>query len=830
MVALSRLPRVPEGEPVGMLGFRASPRVRSGNYRGICMVLRQGGFLASLAFSALIAGTSCSTAAAAEDALYKDPDAAIPARVDDLLGRMTLEEKIVQLLAVWEDKAEILDDSLELDLEKLGQKYPLGIGQFSRPSDSRGPVSPRVEPRRDARETVELVNALQKFAREETRLGIPMFFHEEGLHGYAAVGATSFPQAIGLASAWDRSLVTEVNNITAREIRARGVHLVLSPVVDIARDPRWGRIEETFGEDPFLVSEMGIASVRGLQGELIDGQLAPGKVFATLKHMTGHGQPESGTNVAPAPFSERELRENFFPPFEAAIKDAGVRLVMASYNEIDGVPSHVNEWLLRDVLREEWDFDGAVVADYYAIDQLVGLHHVAANMRQAAVRAFNAGVDIDLPNGHAYPTLIDALRDGEVQEAAIDAAVKRVLELKFRSGLFEEPFADAAYAEQVTNNAEARALARKAAERSIILLKNDGMLPLALPDAGRSSDRQVIAVVGPNAAVARLGGYYGEPPHTVSILDGIREKAGDRAEVRFAQGVFITENDDWWADEVVLADPEQNRRLIREAVEVAREADVIILAIGDTEQTSREGWGDNHLGDRASLDLVGEQQELFDALRALDIPLTVILINGRPASTVEISDKANAILEGWYLGEQGGHAMADVLFGDVNPGGKLPVTVPRHVGQLPMYYNYKPSSKRGYLFDTTEPLYPFGWGLSYTTFELGAPQLSRSRIGPDGSVDVEVSVRNTGRVAGDETVQLYVRDLVASVTQPVKELKGFERVTLAPGERTTVRFTLTPETFRMWNDRMERVVEPGEFEIMTGPNSVELESVILTVR
>src|SRR5690606_34687216 len=447
------------------------------------------------------------------------------------------------------------------------------------------------------------------------------------------------------------------------------------------------------------------------------------------------------------------------PICEAAIKDAGVRLVMASYNEIDGVPSHVNEWLWRDVLREEWGFDGVVVADYYAIDQLVGLHHVASDMRQAAVRAFRAGVDMDLPNGNAYPILLDAVRDGEVDEAAVDAAVGRVLELKFRSGLFEEPFANAAYAKQVTNNEEARALARKAAERSIILLKNDGMLPLALPEAGRSSDKQVIAVIGPNAAVARLGGYYGEPPHTVSILDGIREKVADRAEVRFAQGVFITESDDWWADEVVLADPEQNRRLIREAVEVAREADIIILAIGDTEQTSREGWGDNHLGDRASLDLVGEQQELFDALRALDIPLTVILINGRPASTFEISDKANAILEGWYLGEQGGHAMADVLFGDVNPGGKLPVTVPRHVGQLPMYYNYKPSSKRGYLFGTTEPLYPFGWGLSYTTFELDSPRLSKNRIGPEDSVDVEVSVRNTGILAGAVTVPLYERTI-----------------------------------------------------------------------
>ena len=799
--------------------------------------VRQRCFLVSLAVLGLMVAGTFSTATNAaspqkpsEDSLYRDRAAPAAARAEDLLARMTIEEKIVQLMAVWESKTAIFDSSLEVDPAKLKARYPNGLGQFSRPSDATGPVSPRVQPRRDVRETVELVNALQKFAVEETRLGIPVFFHEEGLHGYAAVGATSFPQAIGLASSWDPSLIREVNSVTALEIRARGAHLVLSPVVDIARDPRWGRIEETFGEDPFLVGEMGVASVLGLQGESSDGRLPPGKVFATLKHMTGHGQPQSGLNVAPAPFSERELRENFFPPFQAAIDRAGIELVMASYNEIDGVPSHVNNWLLQDVLRDEWGFDGVVVADYYAIDQLVDLHHVAQDLKQAAVRAFNAGVDIDLPNGNAYPALPGAIREGLVDESRIDAAAKRVLELKFRAGLFEEPYADADYAGQITNNEEARALARKAAERSIVLLKNDGMLPLKLPENRGRRDQQVIAVIGPNAAVARLGGYYGEPPHTVSILDGIKEKVGDAAEVRFAQGVVITENDDWWADEVVPGDPEENRHLIREAVDVARGADVILLAIGDTEQTSREGWADSHLGDRASLDLVGEQQELFDALRALEIPLAVVLINGRPLSTVAISERADAIIEGWYLGEQGGHAMADVLFGDVNPGGKLPVTIPRSVGQLPMYYNYKPSAKRGYLFETTEPLFPFGWGLSYTSFELGSPRLSKDRIKTNDQVEVEVSVRNTGQLAGDETVQLYVRDKVASVTQPVQELKGFERVTLAPGEQRIVRFTLTPDTFRIWNDKMEHVVEPGEFEIMTGANSVELDSVTLSIQ
>jgi beta-glucosidase len=354
-------------------------------------------------------------------------------------------------------------------------------------------------------------------------------------------------------------------------------------------------------------------------------------------------------------------------------------------------------------------------------------------------------------------------------------------------------------------------------------LKNDGTLPLKL------DGKPTIAVIGPNAAVARLGGYYGQPPVTVSILDGIKAKVGSRANIVFAQGVKITENDDWWEDEVKLADPAANRKLIAEAVEAARRVDQIVLAIGDTEQTSREGWAKNHLGDRASLDLVGEQQELFDALKALGKPITVVLINGRPASTVKIATEANAIIEGWYLGEQGGNAMADVLFGDINPGGKLPVTIARSVGQLPMFYNAKPTARRGYLFDTTEPLYPFGHGLSYSTFDIGAPTLSASKIKTTGSVNVTVPIRNTGARAGDETIQIYVRDLVSSVTRPIKELKAFRRITLAAGESRNVSFTLTPEAFWMWNDKMERVVEPGDFEIMAGPDSVKLKSVTLKV-
>ncbi len=375
--------------------------------------------LLSAAFASAVAGFAAA-AGAAGGPLYKNPSAPIEARVEDLLSRMTLEEKVAQMQSIWDEKAEVFDARQEFDAVKFARKYPNGIGQFARPSDAVGPKSPRVVPGRDVRGTIRLVNALQHYALQRTRLGIPILFHEEGLHGYAAVGATSFPQAIALASSWDPALLREVNAVTAREIRARGVSEALTPVVDVARDPRWGRIEETFGEDPYLVGEMGVAAVEGLQGEDRARDLKPGKVFATLKHLTGHGQPESGTNVGPAPYSERTLREFFFPPFEKAIARTGVSAVMPSYNEIDGVPSHANAWLLEKVLRGEWGFRGAVVSDYYAIDDLVNVHHIAADRAGAARLALEAGVDIDLPSGTAYATLTRQVLDGRVSEERIN--------------------------------------------------------------------------------------------------------------------------------------------------------------------------------------------------------------------------------------------------------------------------------------------------------------------------------------------------------------------------------------------------------------------------
>ncbi|MBT2134952.1 glycoside hydrolase family 3 C-terminal domain-containing protein [Croceibacterium sp. LX-88] len=760
------------------------------------------------------------------DAPYWNASLPVEQRVADLLARMTLEEKVAQIISVWDSKQQIQNDDNTFSAAKASQVYPNGLGQIARPSDTKGPVSPRVERRRDIDSSVDYVIAAQKWAMEQTRLGIPILFHEESLHGFAARDATAFPQAIGLASSWDPDLLREVNSLIASEVRARGVHNVLSPVVDVARDPRWGRIEETFGEDPFLVGELGVASVEGLQGVGTQRTIGPGKVFGTLKHMTGHGQPESGTNVGPAPISERTLREMFFPPFQQVVTRTGIDAVMASYNEIDGVPSHANPWLLNGVLRGEWGYPGAVVSDYYAIEDLSRLHHIAPDYKTAAIMALNAGVDVDLPEGGGFRNLTAAVQSGEVPMAAIDRAVSRFLTMKFNAGLFENPWPDRAEARR-SNGPAGVALARRAADRSLVLLKNDGVLPLALPAAG--SAKPTIAVIGPNADVARLGGYYGEPRASVSPLAGIQALVGNRANVVHSQGIVLTENDDWWADEVKLGDPEQNRQRIAQAVEAARGADTILLFIGDTEQTSREGWANSHLGDRSSLDLVGQQQELFDALKALGKPIVAVLTNGRPPSYPKVAAEADAILETWYAGEQQGNAIADALFGVTNPGGKLPVTVAREVGQLPIFYNYKPSARRGYLFSEVTPLYPFGFGLSYTTFNLADPTLSASTIRPGDGVTVRVAVTNTGNRAGDEVVQVYLRDEVSTVTRPVKELVGFERVTLQPGETKQVEIPIRSDSFALWNREMKRVVEPGEFTIMTGANSQDVKSVKLTV-
>ncbi len=787
--------------------------------------------LATAATGTVIAQTRPARPAAAERMLYKDASQPVAARVEDLLRRMTLEEKVAQMIGIWEKKGDIQDAQGNFSAAKAARAFPNGLGQITRPSDKRGvTVSNNAAGvaanavNRTAQETADYINAAQRWAVEQTRLGIPMIMHEEALHGYVARGATSFPQSIALASSWDPALVERVFGVAAREMRARGANLALAPVVDVARDPRWGRIEETYGEDPMLVGEMGLAAIRGFQGTTLP--LKADKVMVTLKHMTGHGQPENGTNVGPANISERTLRENFFPPFERAVKELPVQAVMASYNEIDGIPSHANKWLLDDVLRREWGYKGSVVSDYFAIKELNTRHHLyGTDMAAAGRRALDAGVDMELPDAEGWSTLAQMVKSGQVPQAQVDNAVRRILTMKFQMGLFENPYADARTAEAKTATPDAIALAREAAVRSMVLLKNqNNLLPLDPAKVGK------MLVVGTHARDTPIGGYSDVPKHVVSVLEGMQQAAQGRFSVDYAEGVRLTRSRQWAADKVELVPPAENAPLIEEAVRKAAQADTILLVLGQNEQLSREAWADAHLGDRQKLDLIGEQNELARRLFATGKPVVVVLLNGGPLAATYLDATAPAIVEGWYLGQETGNAVADVVLGRASPGGKLPVSVPRSEGQLPIFYNHKPTSRRGYLFDSTAPLYPFGYGLSYTSFTVGAPRLAKATIGRDETVRVSVDVANTGRRAGDEVVQLYVRDDEATVTRPVLELKHFQRVTLKPGERRTVTFDLKPTDLAFWNVDMQRVVEPGTFTISAGNSSTQLKAATLTVR
>jgi beta-glucosidase len=756
---------------------------------------------------------------------YRNPKLSVERRVKDLLSRMTLKEKIAQMLCIWQQKSStMVDEKGRFDLQKAKSHFKdrAGLGQVGRPSDAGGG--------RNAREMAELTNDIQKFFVENTRLGIPVVFHEECLHGHAAVDGTSFSQPIGLGATFDPELVRRLFEMTAAEARARGTHQALTPVVDVAREPRWGRVEETFGEDPYLVSRLGIAAVQGFQGDATfqDKQ----HVIATLKHFAAHGQPESGTNCAPVNVSERILREVFLYPFKKALEEGGAISVMASYNEIDGVPSHANKWLLRDLLRKEWGFTGYVVSDYFAVRELCERpelfgNHLAEDRRQAARLAVEAGVNIELPDPDCYPYIVDLVRKGTVKEKLIDELVAPMLAWKFRLGLFEDPYVDTGVAEQIVGCEAHRELALQAARETITLLKNDGGLAPLDPHKIRT-----IAVIGPNADRQMLGGYSGVPKHYTTLLQGIRDRVGTSINVLCHEGCKITIGGSWQQDEVTASDPTEDRNSIAEAVKVAQQADIVVLAIGDNEQTSREAWALNHLGDRASLDLVGRQDELIDAVAATGKPIAAILFNGRPISIRNLAAKAAAIFECWYLGQETGRALAEVLFGDFNPGGKLPITIPRSVGHIPAYYNHKPAARRGYLFDDATPLYAFGFGLSYTQFAFGKPRLKKSGIGKTESTTVRVDVTNTGSRAGDEVVQMYIRDKVSSVTRPVKELKGFQRVTLAPGETKTVSLEIAPEHLAFYDIDMNYVVEPGEFEILVGNSSrdQDLQRVLLRVK
>jgi beta-glucosidase len=770
---------------------------------------------------------------------YKNPSAPSARRVKDLLARMTLEEKAAQMMCVWQEKAaKLVDEQGYFDFAKAKAAFKKGhgIGQVGRPSDAgANPATPADG--KTARDMAELTNAIQKFFLENTRLGIPVMFHEECLHGHAAKDGTSFSQPIGLGATFNPELVERLYTMTAKETRLRGAHHALTPVVDVARDPRWGRVEETYGEDPFLNTQLGIAAVRGFQGDL--GKAGSGKrkaknkdrVIATLKHFAAHGQPESGMNCAPVNVSERVLRETFLHPFKDAIQKGGAISVMASYNEIDGVPSHASRWLLRDVLRKEWGFRGFVVSDYYAIWELNNRpdthgHFVAKDKREACELAVKAGVNIEFPEPDCYLHLVELVRKKVLKESQLDELIAPMLFWKFQMGLFDDPFVNPDEAETFVASEPNRELALQAARETITLLKNENdLLPL------NPAKLKTIAVIGPNANRALLGGYSGVPKHNVTVLDGIRANVGDRVKVVYSEGCKITVGGSWQQDEVIASNPAEDAKQIREAVEVAKNADVIILALGGNDQTSREAWSLMHMGDRTSLDLVGAQEELAKAMLATGKPVVAFLFNGRPLSVNFLAQNVPALFECWYLGQECGRAVAEVLFGDFNPGGKLPISIPRSVGHLPTFYNYKPSARRGYLFDDVSPLFPFGFGLSYTKFSFQNVRLAKKKIKRDSTTRVLVDVTNTGKRAGTETVQLYIRDLVSTVTRPVKELKGFQKISLAAGETITVSLDITPDSLAFYDINLKYTVEPGEFEIMLGNSSrdADLQKVILTV-
>src|SRR5580698_2921728 len=749
----------------------------------------------------------------AANAPYRDPKLSVDKRVADLLARMTPAEQVAQLVSVNWEHTHLDDPKTHAFSPELAQKLIAdGIGEITRPSD-----------RHDAAGAVAYANAIQKFLVEKTRLGIPTLLHEEALHGFVAPAGTSFPQALGLAATFDPALSEQIFAVAARQARARGVQHVLAPVLDVARDPRWGRIEETYGEDPYLVTRMGVAAIQGFQGRHAAGAPVDAQhVLATAKHFTAHGTPEGGRNTAPGNYSPHVVREVFLPPFEAAVREAGVATVMASYNELDGLPSHANHWLLTDLLRGEYGFPGLVVSDYFGVAELERKHHVVADLPASGRKALEAGVDLEVPEAAGFKTLVADQKAGRVSQASIDRAVARVLRAKFLLGLFEHPYVDPKLEGERPAD---RTLARQAADEAIVLLKNSGnLLPL---DAARL---KTLAVIGPNAATVRLGGYSGVPDRPVSVVDGLRAKLGDKVKVVTAPGCGLTTGNRGWSDDLVtLSDPREDAHLTVEAAKLAATADVVLLVLGQNEQLSREGWADNHQGDRTSLDLPGKQMELARAVLAAGKPTILLLIHGSPLTIPELEHAVPAILDGFYLGEETGTAVADVLFGDVSPAGRLPVSVPRAIGTIPAYYDYKPSARRLYLFEQPGPEWPFGFGLSYTTFKYDRLAVKPERIAPDGKTTVSVTVTNTGKRASDEVVQLYIHDVVSSVTRPVQELKGFRRIHLKPGESKKVEFSLGFDELSFYDVNMKRIVEPGRFEVMVGGSSDKTSKVNLEV-
>ncbi len=736
---------------------------------------------------------------------YKDAGAPVDARVEDLLSRMTLEEKVQQLTMH-------------------------GLGAFPHIGEVVGVCDSPFE-------GLELIanqsKEAKKHAKEKTRLGIPPIQIAECLHGLLAYGATIYPQAIAQGSTWNPELIERMSAQIAEEASSVGVDQALSPLFDLIRDPRYGRNEECYAEDPYLVAEIGKAFVTGMQGkpEQTRTGIPEGKLMCTAKHFAGYSVHAAGINLAPASLGEREMRTLHLYPFEKVVKEANVYSVMPSYNETDGIPAHANHHLLTEILRHEWGFEGYVFSDYGGASHLTHFHKTAPDKKEAAYQAFTAGLDLEAARPDIYPHIAELVKEGRLSEADVDVAVRRILKAKFRSGVFDKKYADVKNIKKHVHTPEHIALAKTIADESIVLLQNnDNILPLN-PDKIKS-----IAVVGPNANQVQYGdySYTRDNKSGVTVLQGITDLVGDKVKVNYAKGCGISSLDTTG---------------IAEAVEAAKESDVVVAVLGETSVIlSGLGWGrgpgDMEADDAfttgegydiTDINPIGVQRELLQALKATGKPIVLVLVHGRPWSIVWEKDNMDAILEAWYPGEQGGNSVADIIFGKVNPSGRLNATIPQSAGHIPVAYDYKPSAKginrepgtpekpgRDYVFSSPAPVFPFGHGLSYTDFEYSDMQISGETFGNDG-VTVSVNVKNTGSVPGKEVVQLYVNDKISSVTTPVKALKGFSKISLAPGESRRVSFTVAPADLGLWNRDMKYVTEPGDFDFMFGKSSENIQ-------
>ena len=741
--------------------------------------------------------------------VYKDASAPVESRIKDLLGRMTLEDKCRQI-DIWHPKMDLSKpEELTKAIENLGDTVKNGIGFL------------QFQVRMSQSEYIARFNAIQKYFMEQTPLGIPAISNGEGCHGFVGNEdkPTVFPAPPLLGSMWNPALIESVYTAIAKEMRSYSITHAATPVIDLLRDPRFGRSDEFLGEDPYHVAEMGVAAILGLQGR--SAKIDENHLIACAKHFSGHGQPEGGTNIAPSNLSERVLREVHFYPFEMAVKKANVRTVMASYNEIDGVPNHANSWLLNDVLRGEWGFTGYVISDYDAVNRMITKHHASKDMPEAAMRAINAGMDFECPSSwdnYCFAHLPELIGSGAVEESVLDSAVVRVLRNKFIMGLFDQPYIkEVSEVEKLEMQKSHRQIALKAAEEGIILLRNEKN---TLPFDETKTKR--LAVIGPNADEVHYGNYSNDVSPGISIFEGLKTYGKGKFEVFYSEGFKIYENDNSISDSEKSRAAEELR--ISDAVKLARSCDAVILVMGGNELTCREEWS-NHTGDYYDLDLLGRQDDMAEAIFALGKKTAVLLINGRPHSVNYLAENAPALLEGWYPGQDQGTAVANIVLGKVNPSGKLAVTFPRHVGQLPVYYNSKPYvHEADYIDGEYSPLFHFGYGLSYTKYDYSNLKLSETGITAGENVKVTIDVTNSGELDGDEIVQLYIRDLVSTVTRPVKELKDFARIHLKKGETRTVEFTITPDKLQYYGPGMKRIVEPGEFEVQVGKNSNEFLS------